>query len=381
MVETMHQGSAVFDCARFIPPIAVPEGRLYGYPTRLAACWSPLPERIIMPAYEVPGAPFNIGVSLGRTNWIQTMRGPIRGIPRLKKLARIQFAQRQSDWHLSKLFWDYRELVEGNIAHVLLYLVPQVMLARQIIREYTGQDRPITVILRWRAAPIARKVLDRLGIDYICTDAEIRGPQVTIDFPRMVYHPSAFDFEFPGYTSDTPERIFISRRGVRTILNEDEVMEVLAPQGFVRCYFEDLELSRQWSIMRNAREIIAIHGAALGAMVFNRAGEHLRLLELFSAGYVADCYRELAALYGGRWAALRGPITSQIVRDVEERAEPRSHANTSFKVDVRLLEEALGHLGTGRPVVPQPALIPARFDAPTTAAVPLAADPSSRTQN
>jgi hypothetical protein len=373
MVQRCDSTGVVLECRREIPPIRVPEGRLFGYPTRLAACWAPQPERIIMPAYEVPGAPFNIRIAPGRTNWVQTMRGPIRGIPRLKKLARIQFAQRQSDWHLSKLFWDYRELVEGNIAHVLLYLVPQVMLARQAIREQSGEDRPITVILRWRAAPIARRILDRLGIPWICTDAEVRGPQVSIDFPRMVYHPDAFDFDFPGYTSDTPERIFISRRGVRTILNEDEVMEVLAPQGFVRCYFEDLELAQQWSIMRNAREIIAIHGAALGAMVFSRAGEHLRLLELFSAGYVVDCYRELAALYGGRWSALRGPISSRIVRDIEERRDPRSHANTSFSVDLKLLEEALDYLDMGRPATPGEPGIPLLFDSGNAAGRTLAA--------
>jgi hypothetical protein len=344
--------SGACEHAREIPPIAVPEGRLYGHPTRLTSSWDPQPERIIMPAYEIPGARFAVRVAEGRTNWLETMRGPIRGISRLKKIARIQVARRRADVVLPTLFWDCRKHVEGNMAHVLNYIIPPAMLARHIIRDATGEDRPITLILRWHAAPIAQRILDRLGINAICTDAEVRGPQVEIDFPRMIFHPSAFDIDFPGYSRDTPERVFISRRNARTVLNEDEVMEVLAPRGFIRYHFEDLELSRQWSIMRNARQIVAIHGAALGGIVFNRAGEDLRLLELFSAGYIVNCYRELAALYHGRWAGIRGPITSQIVRDVEERGNPRSHANTSFRVDVRLLEEALQWLDIGRPVAP-----------------------------
>ena len=120
----------------------------------------------------------------------------------------------------------------------------------------------------------------------------------------------------------------------------------------MRFTFEDLPLNMQLSLTRNAREVVAIHGAAIAGLVFNRhgvgpdsrPGDGVRLVELFGAGYIVDCYRRQAGAYNGSWAAVRGQITSRIVRDLDEHAKPRSHALSPFRIDIGSLEEAMNTL-------------------------------------
>src|SRR5262249_4493137 len=150
-------------------------------------------------------------------------------------------------------------------------------------------------------------MLDLLGIPSTCTDKEVEGEVVQV----LVGNPGSFelnckslltispqlyvDIIFPNGTVAAPERVLIARRGARSLINEDEVEGLLRERGFVRCYFEELPLSHQWSIARNARCVVAIHGAALSSLAFRgrsdpngstRAAPPLKLVELFSAAYV-----------------------------------------------------------------------------------------------
>jgi hypothetical protein len=347
---------------RQAPAIEVPEARLYGHPTRLVESWAPAPERIVLPAYEVPGAACRVRVQAGSTRWQDTLQKQAMSTADLKKWIRAQVARTRPPVQHDGLFMDLRTIVEGNIAHVLLYIAPMLAWARRILREERGWDEPITAVLRWRAAPLAVQALERLDIRCICTDAEVSGAEVTIDLERKIFPAEALDMECCDMTVGTPEKVFIARRGSRNLLNEEEIAELLSSRGFVRYCFEEIDLPLQWSIMRNAHEVVAVHGAALGALVFNRGpmpeserSERLKVLELFSAGYIVNCYRELTALLDGDWAGVRGPISAAIVRDVEERGAARSHANTPFRADPALIEEALDWLHRPRPARTEPA--------------------------
>lgn len=96
----------------------------------------------------------------------------------------------------------------------------------------------------------------------------------------------------------TPRRIFLSRRGApsRNVVNEDAVMELLEPHGFVALCCERLSLREQISIFRGATHIVAPHGGALTNLMHAR-GSHL--LELFQANHgVRPEFFQLAAING-----------------------------------------------------------------------------------
>ncbi|MCT7983876.1 tetratricopeptide repeat protein [Laspinema sp. A4] len=90
--------------------------------------------------------------------------------------------------------------------------------------------------------------------------------------------------------SDTPEKIYISRRKakVRRVINEDEISALLEPLGFTTVILEALSIREQIALMTRAKTIIAPHGAGLTNTLFCQPGT--QLLEIFSPRYVPNCY-------------------------------------------------------------------------------------------
>lgn len=90
--------------------------------------------------------------------------------------------------------------------------------------------------------------------------------------------------------SETPERIYISRRKakVRRFINEDEISTLLESLGFTTVILEALSIREQIALMTRTKTIIAPHGAGLTNTLFCQPGT--QLLEIFSPRYVPDCY-------------------------------------------------------------------------------------------
>ena len=169
-----------------------------------------------------------------------------------------------------------------------------------------------------------------LGIPVITTDAPVEGrivsfhstPVETRVEGRVIHRggsdptdsllPEIYDgHRDVAESGATPEKLFVSRKSVRAIINEAEITELLASRGFQKVYFEGIPVSEQRRLFGSAREIVAIHGAAIGFLVFNRHGLErprgdlggLRLIELFSAGYNVSMYRRYAAAMNAHWCA------------------------------------------------------------------------------
>jgi hypothetical protein len=67
-------------------------------------------------------------------------------------------------------------------------------------------------------------------------------------------------------------RIFITRRGPRSIINEKEVLRALRPLGFEPYRLEGMRLADQISLFSRAECVIGPHGAGLTNLAFCRAG-------------------------------------------------------------------------------------------------------------
>ncbi len=125
----------------------------------------------------------------------------------------------------------------------------------------------------------------------------------------------------------TPKRLFLSRRGAsnRAVVNEDAVMEILEPHGFVALRCERLSLVEQISIFRDASHIVAPHGGALTNLIHARGGH---LLELFQSNHgVRPEFFQLASING---VAYRFLLCSNV------------SGGNDIRVDVDRLKEWLG---------------------------------------
>lgn len=117
----------------------------------------------------------------------------------------------------------------------------------------------------------------------------------------------------------------------RPILNEAELIARLEGLGFQAVTPESLSFAEQVALFRDARVVVAAHGAALANLAF---ATKARVLELFSADYArADCYFTLACQLGHTYDSWLDP----------HRAGP-SKAWGAITADLRAVEERVKSL-------------------------------------
>jgi hypothetical protein len=256
--------------------------------------------------------------------------------------------------------FDARFDTDGNIAHILDNVCTPVLLARKLLSEHFDKPIDVHVILRERAANLAKQAYEVLRIPTICTDDNVQGNVVEITpiFHLFGIQPQVFNFEFKHYNPTTAKRVFIPRKGNRRLSNNEEVTSFLEGRGFTTYYFENLTHSEKWSILRNAEEVVIVHGAGSANLVFNQLGlkspdilgSGVRVVELFSPSYTLGGYRHLASLLNGRWCAVRGQITPDILQYLDFTQTPRdslkSPIKDPFRVDLTSLELALEYLNS-----------------------------------
>ncbi|MDJ0636879.1 MAG: glycosyltransferase family 61 protein [Xenococcaceae cyanobacterium MO_188.B29] len=97
-------------------------------------------------------------------------------------------------------------------------------------------------------------------------------------------------------------KIFISRRKAlgRRIVNENEVIEALAPLGFATYILEEMSYVEQVKLFAQAQVIVAPHGAGLTNLIF---AHNPIILELFGA-YVGREFANLARGMGFKYGCL-----------------------------------------------------------------------------
>lgn len=99
-------------------------------------------------------------------------------------------------------------------------------------------------------------------------------------------------------TAGGPRRLYLSRRGVptRQVSNEEAVLALLEPHGFVAVQTETLSLAEQIDLFRGATHIVAPHGASLTNLLH---AQEASVLELFQAGHgVRPDFFQLAMING-----------------------------------------------------------------------------------
>jgi hypothetical protein len=97
------------------------------------------------------------------------------------------------------------------------------------------------------------------------------------------------------------KRIYISRSGRRSIINEDELIILLKKFDFVIIEDKKRTVKEQIDIYYNASFILGPHGASFSNIIWCKPGTHL--LELFSPNYAPDFFLYLATLMDMKYSA------------------------------------------------------------------------------
>ena len=169
--------------------------------------------------------------------------------------------------------------------------------------------------------PYQKRYLSMLGLDekqIISADSYlpsgIKADRLVIPCYQRdskVFHPTINSFlrrkllPYADRMSSRGERIFISRRKARyrRILNEQELLPILAEYGFSVICLEDCSVDEQISVFKFAKIVVSPHGAGLANLLYCDAGT--KILEIFS-GLNKDEFFNLSASLGLEYSYLSG---------------------------------------------------------------------------
>jgi capsular polysaccharide biosynthesis protein len=253
---------------------------------------------------------------------------------------------------------DLRLNFPENWAHAQIFHLPLA----QMVREWIGATP--TVLLTFATPGYVKALFRHFGFPVVATERAVRGDVVipyvaSGDILRPVRRSLAAgliaDLDARRAAGDLPvglpEKIFVVRAKTRRIENEAEVEAYLAADGFVKVYPERMSVPEQVELFNAAREVVAIHGAALAPLLFRSpSAPPVRLVEILSPGHVANSYRLMIDQVGGEYVAVRGRIKPGYVEPAYKLGSLfRQFSLDDFTVDLESLKAARAILETGAP--------------------------------
>ncbi len=264
-----------------------------------------------------------------------------------------------------RIFIDLRRNDPSNWAHMTTNHLP--MTFRMCSQTGTGWDR-IVLILPKDIPGYIKAGIDLFGFDYLCTDQPVQGTGIDFDMaPWTAIRAVRTDWvqsDLADYDLacigpqgagqfDLPSKAFISRRGTRVLENEAEIEALLTQRGFTKIYAEDFSALEQFRIFQDCEEIVAIHGAALGPLIYRAPNARLRrVMELFPCGHMTAVYAIASEQVGCQWIGVRGRIKPKYIKGAYDLERPFiEHSLDSFEIDPVSVEEAFdlldGQANTG----------------------------------
>lgn len=189
----------------------------------------------------------------------------------------------------------------GNYFHWLLDTLPKFE-ALQVYEQDTGV-RPL-ILVDQDPAPFVSEWLDLLGYKY----EKLKSYHYHVDnlvIPtnrrkRGIFYKSAGEYlqTLRGCEKLTSHKLYVSRKNARTrrVVNEDELLEYLLPQGYACILPETMSIIEQIGTFMPCEWLIAPHGAGLANMIWSR--KQPRVIELVTPAYTNPCCWLVAVALG-----------------------------------------------------------------------------------
>ncbi|HXG80435.1 MAG TPA: glycosyltransferase family 61 protein [Sphingomicrobium sp.] len=332
-----------------MPAATVPAQWLVGARTRLVDSWTPAPEMVRMPPILLQEGKLILSIAQGVSKApTQSLRRRVHNL--------VHRAPKVLHGAPGTAYFDARFDGLHNFSHMFFLVGPLGLLARKFCREDAGIGN-FAVVVRSTARDFAVEALRTLNLDVIRSDADLHGMTVRIEEQGRYLPLRLLGDLLPAGLAQkiqagppTPPKIYLARRGTRSIVNAEEIDPIIERFGYRKIYLEDLPILEQIRTVALASEIVAVHGAALGPLAWRTIlpPSRLKLVEIFSPGYIVSLYREIAALLGGDWIGVRGRHSPEFVRDLDQRGQARSHEAAPIDVDPEALRLAIDYSEQGR---------------------------------
>jgi len=258
---------------------------------------------------------------------------------------------------VDSIFIDLRINSPSNLSHALMIHLPIVILAEKFIKTVDSK-RKLTLIFPENLPTYISKIFECQGYEVVLTDNRVNGDSCLFDItswtclrgtlPSILKSGKRIDGLKSAIVKESkglPRKIFISRKGTRSLKNEADVEARLSKAGYSKVYLEEYDIFQQFALVVYAESIVAIHGAALGVLVLKSLfpEKKYKLIELFPPSHLTNVYRILTHQLNGRWVGVRGKIWKELLPSAYSQAPGsiRSFSLSSFEVCMKSVECAL----------------------------------------
>lgn len=320
---------------------------LIGAATRAIDRFAPDVERIFQPAREHVGGTIHFNLEKKPDLIAARPRGS-------RKLRLRNYIHRPQLIDLgTKIIFDVRSDDYFNWSHQVNLFLSLALAARSRVEE------PITVVLPSHMPKTAFDLYKHFGFDTISTDGPLKArnfrwevsnrqvvssarPQLIARFMSEHDHDPAV---FPSF--DLPMKVFLARRGTRSLSNEHEIEDLLTARGFSKVYTESLSVPEQFALFRQAEQVVAIHGAGLAPLQYRSPSKSgMQLIELSPPGIMTRWFGMMCEQVGGKYIAVRGRLKPEYVDGFYAPEFSEKYCNDNFEVDPKSLEVALQMVGS-----------------------------------
>ena len=319
---------------------------MVGAPTALVDSWSPRHELIQLPPLVRPAHEIEVRFEEG------DHAPPARKLEGLRRLKRMRIPTVEID----EPFYDARNDTQANICHVVHRQTAFAIQASAVLEE-RGVPPVRRIVMAASAPKYAQDAARLFGMEPTLTDGIARGPRVAVDAaPCFVLGAKVLAERLretrPDLEPGSDRRLFVARRGARSLENHESVASWLQERGFRCVFMEDHSVEEQLRLMAGAEEVVGVHGAGLTFMSVRLPGSPaLRVVEVYGPGYIVSGFRAQVDGVGGHWAGVRGVVTPEVVRDVVHKGLSRAHEGSDFVVEPSSLGLALDIVRGGEPEV------------------------------
>jgi capsular polysaccharide biosynthesis protein len=235
-----------------------------------------------------------------------------------------------------------------NYSHWMMEVMPRIPLLQAAGHELerfdafyvTGSDAPFQSESLRRAGVPAEKVIDAREHPHV------RADRLVVPSPTSeVDEASDFACDYlnqlwdPGIPTGTDARIYVSRNRSdhRRVANEREVMDALAPLGFVKITAETMSMQQKAEVFAGAEVVVAPHGSTFANFAFCRPGT--TVVEIQSPRMLQICGITVGGIRQLRYGLL-------LSEGVDRSAHPLKE---DMRIDPAKLLELLGQLDVVAP--------------------------------
>lgn len=322
--------------------VSIPIGLVVGGNHRLLDAWVPAHTIYVAPSFVYPQHEVQFHFAQGEIRPPSAM-GAVRRL--------FQHFRRHDiiDLPDSAIAFDCRHDSSGNVAHVLQGQVG-VALAGLIALGLESRASDLVFIVRSNTPTYAHQLFEVLGFRTIAaSSAVVRGQQLWMNpdkFPlRAIAARSLRQHALAsGLLSDRDrpgQPLFLARRGRRTLQNLDEIETITARHGYRTLFAEDLSIEAQIQTIANASSLFALHGAAMGFMMFRSPVRRGVVIECFPCGYPTNWARAICHLTNDLWLGGMGDLDAEVIKQRLGTAHPRAFEAMNYRIDPASAEALL----------------------------------------